>query len=42
MKVSQEIIYGIVLTRAFFQWYREEQETTDEKTETTIIPKLSD
>lgn len=39
MKVSQEIVYGIVLARSFFQWYREEQENTEEN---SVNPPITD
>ena len=29
MKILQEVIYGVFLARAFFQWFREEQEPTE-------------
>ncbi|KAA9025999.1 cytochrome c oxidase assembly factor CtaG [Niallia endozanthoxylica] len=29
MKIIQEIVYGIVLARVFFDWYRKEQEETE-------------
>ncbi|WP_071395462.1 cytochrome c oxidase assembly factor CtaG [Bacillus tuaregi] len=29
MKIIQEIVYGIVLARVFFEWYRKDQEETE-------------
>ncbi|WP_338451931.1 cytochrome c oxidase assembly factor CtaG [Niallia oryzisoli] len=29
MKIIQEIVYGIVLARVFFEWYQKDQEETD-------------
>lgn len=40
MKVIQEIVYGIVLAKIFFSWYRKEQEETEIEKQLRLNPQL--
>ncbi|WP_342512719.1 cytochrome c oxidase assembly factor CtaG [Sporosarcina sp. FSL K6-1522] len=39
MKVTQEIIYVVVLGRVFIKWYKEEQENADEITQKDLLER---
>lgn len=40
MKVIQEIIYGIMLGRVFFEWYRQDQEESEREQNSGLHPTL--
>jgi putative membrane protein len=40
MKVIQEIIYGIMLGRVFFEWYRKDQEESEREQKLGLHPTL--
>jgi putative membrane protein len=42
MKVIQEIIYGIMLGRVFFEWYRKDQEESEKEQKLGLHPTLID
>ncbi|MDQ0178585.1 putative membrane protein [Bacillus chungangensis] len=39
MKIIQEIVYGIVLAKIFFQWFKKEQQDADKITEAALLEK---
>jgi putative membrane protein len=40
MKIIQEIVYGFVLARVFFNWYKKEQEETEVEKQHRLNPQL--
>ncbi|MFE8695317.1 cytochrome c oxidase assembly factor CtaG [Cytobacillus sp. FJAT-53684] len=39
MKIIQELVYGVVLARVFFSWYRKEQEETEVEKQHRLNPQ---
>jgi putative membrane protein len=42
MKVIQEIIYGTMLGRVFFEWYRKDQEESEREQKSSLYPTLNE
>lgn len=39
MKIIQEVIYGVILAKVFFQWYRSEQDNAEEITNKALLDR---
>lgn len=40
MKIIQEIVYGVILGRVFFEWYRKDQEESEREIKQSLNPSL--